>query len=68
MSKDQYGQQYPQQPAYGQQYGAQTTHTTVVVRHEGCCSLRGRVQWVAGYNLVSASYKSLEPRNSGDLF
>ena len=56
MSKDQYGQQYPQQP---QQYGQQpyptnqVVHTTVVVREDGCCSLRARVQWVAALNLVS---------------
>ncbi|OQV22831.1 hypothetical protein BV898_03264 [Hypsibius exemplaris] len=39
---------------YGQQsYPAgQTTHTTVIIRENGCCSLRARVQWVIGFNIV----------------
>ncbi|OQV22835.1 hypothetical protein BV898_03268 [Hypsibius exemplaris] len=61
-SSDQYPtQQYPpqqqpygygQQPSNQQQYPGGQTYTTVVVQREGCCGIRGRVQWVIGYNIV----------------
>ncbi|OQV22832.1 hypothetical protein BV898_03265 [Hypsibius exemplaris] len=42
--------QQQQQPYPGP--GQVTHHTTVIVRDEGCCGLRGRVQWVIGFNIV----------------